>query len=392
MAKPGPRSGRGGPVTDPDRTVLLVSNVRFDDPGGRAAKFAVRRDLLAEHGWTLEVVHVPEPYLRTFLPSVVRGIRRARRDDVEVVQSVNNPFHLHVIGYLVALFAGVPWVAELRDALVTDPDLGNASIREQLRRIVEWLVVTRSDRLLWGDGIQIEPDYFRERYPDVPADRIVKLPYAGFVAEKFADRPEQTPDEFTITYAGSFYDGWIEPHAFLAGFGRFLDAAGADADATFQVYGDWTGDYQQAARESGVADHVRAHDFVPHEEIVPVLQSSDLLLYVGGSDPKNAENVPSKIWDYIGARRPILAVVDPSFRSARFVEEWDLGLVASPADPAAIADAIAAAYDGEYEYDPDPAAFEQFTRDRFVERLARALEAVAGERDADPEAGAPDDQ
>lgn len=366
-------------MADTDRTVLLVSNVRPDDPGGRAAKFAVRRDLLAEHGWDLVVLHVPTPYLRTFLPAVVRGWRRARRVDADVVHSVNNPFHLHVVGYLVALLAGLPWVAELRDALVTDPDVSASSVRERLRRGVEWLVATRADKLLWGDGIQIGPDYFTRRYPDVPADRIVKLPFAGFVAEKFEDPVESESGVSTITYAGSFYEGWLEPYGFLDGFGEFVDAR--DADVRFQVYGDWTDDYQAAADEAGVGDLVAAHDFVPHEEVVPVLQSSDVLLYVGGSDPSNAENVPSKIWDYIGARTPILAVVDPSFRAAEFIEEWDLGLVASPDDPAAIADALAAIHTGEYEYSPDPTAFERFTRDRFVERVAAALADVAGPGD-----------
>jgi hypothetical protein len=64
------------------------------------------------------------------------------------------------------------------------------------------------------------------------------------------------------------------------------------------------------------------------------------LLYIGGDDPGNRRNLPSKLWDYVGAGVPILAVVDPSFRVAEFVREYGLGLVVSPGDEAGIAAAI----------------------------------------------------
>lgn len=381
-------SGRPDTAASDDAdTVLLVSNVRFDDPGGRAAKFAVRRDMLAERGWNVEILHVPQPYLRSFWPSVVRGVRRARRGDVDVVQSVNNPFHLHVVGFLVATLAGLPWVAELRDALTTDPDLEPGSVRFRLRTVVERLVATRSTRLFYGDGLQIESGYFRETYPDLDPDHVSELPYLGYVAETFADAPAEEYDRFTITYAGSFYEGWIEPYEFLDALGRYRDRSSDALDSesdpadepelAVQFYGDWTETYQQAAVDAGVADAIETSDFVPHEEIVPILKGSDALLYVGGSDSRNAANVPSKLFDYLGARRPILAVVDPSFAAAAFVRRHDLGLVVPPDDPAAIADAIETLHTGDYEYDPDPAAFERYTREQFIDPIAEILDEAA---------------
>lgn len=360
------------------RKVLLVTNRRPDDAGGRAEKFEARVRLLRDHGWEVVVGHVPEPYLRSFLPSVYRLARLARREDVAVVNSVNNPFHLHLVGYLVSRLARTRWLAEMRDPIYTHPDRDSRSPVTWAAAAIERLVVREADGVVWFDGIQLPDDYFEQHYPDA-VDRVRQLPFMGYERGKFEGAPVDSRDPFTITYAGSFYEGWIEPYDFLAGFGAFLEAT-PDVDVEAHFYGDWAPEYTSAAREAGVWDHVVTHEPIPHEELVPVLKGSDALLYVGGDDPGNARNVPSKMWDYIGARAPILAIVDPSFRVAEFVREQGLGVVAPTGDDEAIAAGLDDLLHGRASYDPNPAVFDRYTRENSVAELAAVLDAVdAGE-------------
>jgi glycosyltransferase involved in cell wall biosynthesis len=357
------------------RRVLLVSNRRPEDAGGRAEKVATRQRLLADHGWDVTVGYVTEPYVLTFPSSVWRCLRVAREADVDAVLSINNPFHLHLAGYLVARRLGVPWVAEFRDPILPRPDLESGSLLRYPAGAVERLAATRAERVLWYDGIQMPDDYFETTYPDVDPETFVKLPFMGYEKAKFyATEPERF-DRFTITYAGSFYEGWIEPYGFLAGLGRYTDRE-RDPDLNAQFYGDWTDDYDAAATTAGVTDLVSTHEFVPHEEIVPILKGSDAVLYVGGDDPDNARNVPSKIFDYVGARTPILAIVDPDFRVASFIEDNGLGVIARPDDPEAIADAIEQLRTGAFEYNPDPEIFDRYTREASAERIAGELDAA----------------
>jgi glycosyltransferase involved in cell wall biosynthesis len=353
-------------------TVLLVSNRRPTDSGGRAEKVATRQRLLADHGWQVVVGHAPEPYVTGF-PSALRDIvERGREADVDAVASINNPFHLHLHGYLASRRLGVPWLAELRDPISTHPDRDPRSPMTWAAKAVERLVVHRADRVVWFDGIQLADDYFRKY--DVPPERVAQLPPMGYERAKFDAATPAEYDTFTVTYAGSFYEGWIEPYTFLRGLGRYVERTG-DRDIRVQFYGDWTPAYKHAAEEAGVAELVASHEFVPHEKIVPVLKGSDVLLYVGGDDPGNRLNLPSKLWDYVGARRPILAVVDPSFRVADFVEQHGLGLVADSGNADAVADALDA-FRGDYAFDPDPVVFEEYTRERSAERIAGVLDDI----------------
>lgn len=353
-------------------TVLLISNVHLNDSGGRSAKFAARQESLCDVGWNMEVLHVSEPYVWSFLPAIIRGVYFARRKDIDIIHSVNNPFHLHLIGFFVALFSHLPWLSELRDALTTDPSLVQHSLRSKLREVVEWLVAKKSTRLVWLNGIQVpEKNYFQQKY-DLPSDRTIRMPHTGYVAEKFDSASPRDYDKFTIVYAGSFYKGWIEPYNFLEGFSTFTKRK--DIECQFLVYGDWLPEYQEASVDAGVLDQIETHDFVPHEEIVSIMIGADVLLYIGGTETRNARNIPSKLADYLGARSPILGVVDPSFRSANWIRTWDLGLIARPSDPNEIAGALESIYTGSYRYDPDPEALERFTRQNAIDALQQVLD------------------
>lgn len=352
-------------------SVLLVSNRRPDDSGGRAEKVATRKRLLENHGWRVVVGHAPEPYVTGF-PSALRGIvRLGRRENVDAVASINNPFHLHVHGYLASRLLRTPWLAELRDPIATHPDRDPRSPVTWAAEAVERLVVHNADRVVWFDGIQLADDYF-EKY-DVPDDRVVQLPPMGYEQAKFDAADPIDYEPFTITYAGSFYEGWIEPDTFLDGLGTYVERTD-DRDLRAQFFGDWSEEYQQTAEAAGIADLVETHEFVPHEEIIPVLKGSDALLYVGGSDPGNRLNLPSKLWDYVGARRPILAVVDPSFRVAAFIRDHDLGVVADADDATSVADAIERLRDDTFQ--PDETVAGACTRERSAERIAAHLDAI----------------
>lgn len=360
------------------KTALLVSNRLPGDSGGRAEKVATRVDLLAERGWRIVVGHAPEPYVRGFPAALGDIARLARREDPDLVVSINNPFHLHLHGYLVSRLAGAPWLAELRDPIATHPDRALTSPRTWGARAVERLVVREADQVVWHDGIQIPDDYFAEHYPSIPHERFFKLPVMGYERAKFEAAPSREYEAFTVTYAGSFYEGWIEPYTFLEGLGAYRGSGGDPLRAQF--YGDWSDDYDRAAESAGVADWIETHEFVPHEEIVPVLKGSDVLLYVGGEDPGNRLNLPSKLWDYVGARTPVLAVVDPSFRVAEFLREHGLGLVVAPGDAEGVADALRRLRGGEVSYPTDDAALSRFTREHSADVLARVMDAVAAGR------------
>lgn len=356
-------------MMDNDRTVLLISNQRLTDNSGRAAKFKSRARQLADRGWNLQIGYV-EPTPTGTITGLVRCLRLAREADI--VNSVSNPPQLQIVGGIIARLTDTPWIAEFRDPLVSNPDVDPESVAAAIRRWLERYILTHAEGIVWYDGIQIPDDYFENTYSDLDTSTVKKLPPIGFEKETFESIEQADHDQFTITYAGSFYEGWIEPHTFLRGLGAYVNH---DQDVQALFYGDWSAKYERVAKNSGVADIIETHEFVPHEKIVSILKGSDAVLYIGGDDPRNAQNIPSKLYDYIGARQPIIAIVDPMFRVAKLIQDNGLGIVVEPGDEAGVADAIERIRSGEYVYSPDNV--EKFTRRRSTDAYVEMLESIA---------------
>ena len=356
--------------------LLIISNRGPDETGGRPEKLAARAEYLRESNWKVDFVKVTPTF-----PGIATGVARVlsalRTQEVDVVLSMCNPPHLHAVGLAVGRLSPVPWVAEFRDPLVTIPSVETESFQARYRAWLESLVVRTADQVIWPDGIQLRDDYFQTQYGERYDRNWYKLPFMGYRKDQFDNAGTRSFDQFTITYAGSFYEGWIEPHSFLSGFQQFIeDRDLSPEDIRFRAYGDWNESYEESVTEHGLNEFVDTSEFIPYEKLVPILKGSDALLYVGGDDPRNQLNVPTKIWDYIGAGNPMLGVVDPGFRVASFIKEHRVGIVADYSDPTAIRDGIATLYDEDFGIDQETAR-DRFTRDRHSKAFENVIEHVA---------------
>ncbi|MBX0287826.1 glycosyltransferase [Haloarcula salinisoli] len=262
---------------------------------------------------------------------------------------------------------------EIRDPYATNPHVDSDSLNGWLRRRLEPFFVRHADQIVWDDGIQLPDDYFEKTYPKIPSDKWTKLPHLGFENKKFEGADEQCFDSFTITYAGSFYEGWIEPYSVLKGLAEF-DKQFPDADIELRFYGDWNSKYDEAAKEAGVSDLISTFDWIEYEDLIPILKGSDAVLYIGGTDPSNKLNIPSKMYDYVGSSTPILAVVDNSFRAAKFVADNELGIVVSPSDAHEIALALKSLYENDISY--DETITNRFSRSKKMDELTEILDGM----------------
>jgi glycosyltransferase involved in cell wall biosynthesis len=343
----------------------------LEENAGRAEKFTTRAELLDEFGWNLELTYVEPTLQGTF-----RGVRKclSQVQEADVINSVSNPPHLQVVGLVAAKLTNTPWLAEFRDPLVQNPDVDSESIAGRGRSVLESLILKYADHVVWYDGIQIPKNYFRQTYPDVPETRYEMLPPIGFERAVFEGAETRSFGPFTITYAGSFYDGWIEPYTFLDGLSAYVDEPlSPSVQALF--FGDWAPEYDKAVDQRNLEAVVDPRPFVPHEEIVSVLKGSDALLYIGGDDPRNKRNLPTKLYDYLGAKRLIIAIVDPSFRVAELIRELGVGIVVEPGDAVGVSDALRQIQDGQFVYDPEE-TIKEFTRRRSTEAYVEVLEKI----------------
>jgi glycosyltransferase involved in cell wall biosynthesis len=132
---------------------------------------------------------------------------------------------------------------------------------------------------------------------------------------------------------GAFYGARKPDVLFSAIAGMEL---GEDINFTLEVYGPWHPAYEELHKLRGVGVNRRIvyRGHVPHVEALREMQDADLLVLVDAPGKGESFYLPSKLVDYMAARRPILALCREGV--TRSIVKKLNGIVADPEDESSV--------------------------------------------------------
>jgi glycosyltransferase involved in cell wall biosynthesis len=179
---------------------------------------------------------------------------------------------------------------------------------------------------------------YRERYP-AKASRMA-LVENGYDEETFAAAragPPLRPGRLTLLHSGIVYPDERDPRA-------LFEALRALKDDDAQTFGRINIRFRASVHDALVHDIARRYDVteaievlgpVGYREALSEMLSADGLLVLQASNC-NAQ-VPAKLYEYMRARRPIVALTDPAGDTAAVVRNAGVGAIAPLDDSTAIA-------------------------------------------------------
>jgi glycosyltransferase involved in cell wall biosynthesis len=212
----------------------------------------------------------------------------------------------------------------------------------------------------------------RDRYIEayagrLPADRFVAIRNA-YDEGLFLPGAPQRSERFQVTYFGRFRK-FVEPDALFEGFARFVAQEGP---ATLRIIGGLSDAHRATAEQFGIGESLEVLPPVPFRESLPVLQSADVLAMV--INPASHLQIPGKLYDYLAAGRPILAV-SANAEADGILAQTRAGLSAPHGDPAAIAEALTRLRHDAFA--PDADAVEAHSARAQAARVAAVYNAIA---------------
>jgi glycosyltransferase involved in cell wall biosynthesis len=152
--------------------------------------------------------------------------------------------------------------------------------------------------------------------------------------DDFAGLEYRPADRFRITHTGSFF-GKRDPRPFLQAF------RAADLDAVARFVGDFRSTDREWAESLGLGDRLELVPYAPRAESLRLQRDSEaLLLLVPEAGGRGKGVLSGKVFEYIAAGRPILAVVPPDGAAAELVRETGAGVVVAPDDVEGISAAL----------------------------------------------------
>jgi hypothetical protein len=147
--------------------------------------------------------------------------------------------------------------------------------------------------------------------------------------------------------------------------------------------GRFGGEVRAMLANSSVRDSIEAVSYLPHSQSVSALLSSDALLLIVDEAAGSDEIVPGKVFEYIGADRPIIALA-PEGAIASLLRETRSGIVAHNQDIVAIQAAFIECYNNflyhNRKFEQDREAVKRYDRREITRQLALLLDAVSPRR------------
>src|SRR5712692_5977552 len=287
----------------------------------RRASTIGRRLLLPDENVTWNATAIP------------KAISIVRREGIDVVLTTSPPGSVHLIGAAVQKATGAKWVADLRDSIVLHPHRSNegagARAKQTARAGIAWLVARQADAIVAAsDAIAAETRGIE------PRGAVVTIANGSDFGD-FAGLDYVRGDRFRLTHAGSFF-GKRDPKPFL----RALAESGLE-DVTVRFVGDFRPGDREFMESLGLADRVELIEYVPRRESLRLQRDSDaLLLLIPEAGGRGRGVLSGKVFEYLAAERPVLAVVPPDGAAAQLIRDTGAGIVAGPDDVPGIRDAL----------------------------------------------------
>lgn len=260
-----------------------------------------------------------------WFPYALRMISKKLRDNkYNCVITSHEPWVDSLLGlYIKKKYPALTWIADFGD-----PYVAPYTPRHKLwlEKKVEALIYRNADALIFTNKNILE--HLKEKYP------FLKNKHTAIIEQGFSfdssnrGSEERKNNVFTLIYTGTFYKKVRDPSALIEGLAlldfpfKFLLAGRNESFLKdFKVLGD-------RFEFLGLVDHFSA---------LTLQRQSDVLVHIGNI---NSIQIPGKVFEYLGAKRPILCIVNnPQDLTGDMIMRLNRGLSCRN-EPHSIKDAI----------------------------------------------------
>jgi glycosyltransferase involved in cell wall biosynthesis len=356
--------------------VIRTGSLDLHHIGGGGEK-KVRTPLPASAGRRLSrFLLVPDSKIGWYPFAVSAGRRIVATWKPRVVYASAPPWTSFLVGSSIAKRSGAHLVLDYRDSWLMDSQSPQPTfLHRLLSSRLEARIVARSSAVVAvNEWVRRE---LVSRYPGIAHTSCTI--YNGFDPEDFSRLPDvEVPfarpgaDCLRLIYTGTLYPDVNR---------QKRRATVPPIEVVFM--GVFDERYARRARELGIDDVVRFVPYMPHREALSCLVAADAAILLVDSHPHADRHVPGKLFEYLGAGKPVLALAPRGSEAAHIVEENGAGAVLPPDDPDAVAELLDRWIDLKLSGGALPSAakssLDLFDRRKQSRRLDGVLRALTGE-------------
>jgi len=330
-------------VTTPSRDIPQIWKKRLqfmdhnspisyqNSEGSKNAKFRTFQNNIIKILWE-DFVTYPDSIWGWYPYAVKTGLNLLKDDEFKAIISSFRPATLHLIGAKLREKSGKPWIADFRDLWTQEIEERERRRRNPVRGFLEYNLETKTCKR--ADCMVTISKALSEKFKEIhPNKRIYCIPN-GFDPDEI-NKGQGTTDEFTITYAGALYASqkyFRDPRLVMRSVADLIKKGKINKNEIkirfFGLESEGCDLIVEIANKYGLIEIVEIFEKIDRQKLFEIQRESQILLIINRDHPGEIGTVTGKVFEYLAARRPILAVGGPRGELANIINTTNAGVFA----------------------------------------------------------------
>ncbi|WP_432410310.1 glycosyl transferase family 1 [Rasiella sp. SM2506] len=312
---------------------------------------------------------IPDARVGWVKPSVVFLKRYLAKNPVETIITSGPPHSLHLIGLQLKKEIGVSWLADFRDPWTTIHYHDSLQLTKRSRRKHKQL---EAEILQTADVVTVTSPTTKKEFQAI-TKRPVRIVTNGF--ERKETITTYLDAKFSIAHIGSLLSErnpillWEVLNELACKVEGFRD------DLEIVLAGVVGEEILESISSFGLSQNLRNVGYVSHKEALQLQHNAQLLLLLEIDSPETCAIIPGKLFEYIRAERPIIAIGPEGSDIKAVLEESRSGKFYTSAEKQALKNSILQYY-SEFKKDGVQgivANISKYTRQYLSEKMAQIL-------------------
>lgn len=271
--------------------------------------------------WIRGNLFIPDARKFWIKPSVGFLKKYLKKHPVDAIISTGPPHSMHLIALELKRQLGLPWIADFRDPW-TEIDfydqLRLSKRSDQKHKSQEQSVLKEANRVV------VIGNHMAERFKEIAGVESAVIPN-GYDEADFKSDPEKLVDELSIVHVGALNADRNHPVFWKVLAELISQEPELSSRLKVRLVGKTDVSVHKDIALYGLEDRVEIEAYLPHDQIIPLLQSAGIL-YLSINNTPNAKSIRTgKLFEYLAARRPILGIGPEDGDAAEVIRECQAG-------------------------------------------------------------------
>ncbi len=320
--------------------------------------------------WIRSNLFIPDPRVLWVNPSVRFLIGYLKKHPVDAVITTGPPHSMHLIGLKLKKRTGIKWVADFRDPWTNIDFYSKLKLTrrsDKKHRELEKSVLKKANHV-----ITVSPGMTAE-FKAYGISNISTITN-GFDEQPLQNTTTQVKD-FVIVHLGSMPES-RNPEIFWKAVSELLKIRPEfKASVKIRLIGKIDSVVRKSLKANAIEDYVSNESYIPHSETLKVLCEASALLLVINNTPNSNGILTNKFFEYLSAKRPIIAVGPVNGDAAEILRESNAGRISEYDDADGLKNYLSELFDlySQNKLVVEPGSIEKYSRKYLTSKLAGLL-------------------